>query len=117
MVVKVKSRQLDYRTSRDCLQPQHSMALPCQCSSRDRIHCHCEPLFISHSAGPSQIFPFPSSAGIVFSNNKEWLQTRRFSLTTLRNFGMGKRGIEERIQEETEYLLEEINKTKGTVHF
>ncbi|KFO88785.1 hypothetical protein N320_00649 [Buceros rhinoceros silvestris] len=52
--------------------------------------------------------------GIVFSNNKEWLQVRRFSLSVLRNFGMGKRGIEERIQEETEYLLEEINKTKGT---
>ncbi|XP_074763402.1 cytochrome P450 2C19-like isoform X3 [Athene noctua] len=52
--------------------------------------------------------------GIIFSNNEGWLQVRRFALTTLRNFGMGKRSIEERIQEETEYLLEEINKTKGT---
>ncbi|XP_074447859.1 cytochrome P450 2C8-like isoform X2 [Larus michahellis] len=52
--------------------------------------------------------------GIIFSNNQEWLQVRRFALSTLRNFGMGKRSIEERIQEESEHLLEEINKTKGT---
>ncbi|XP_009695740.1 PREDICTED: cytochrome P450 2C9-like isoform X2 [Cariama cristata] len=52
--------------------------------------------------------------GIIFSNNNEWLQVRRFALSTLRNFGMGKRSIEERIQEETDYLLEEIKKTKGT---
>ncbi|XP_010114989.1 PREDICTED: cytochrome P450 2C31-like isoform X2 [Chlamydotis macqueenii] len=62
-----------------------------------------------------KVFPLPSSsAGIIFSNNEEWLQLRRFALSTLRNFGMGKRSIEERIQEESEHLLEEINKTKGT---
>lgn len=99
-------------------KPQYSMTLPCQCSPRDRIHCHHEPLFISHPARPSQVFPLPySSTGIVFSNNEEWLQVRQLALSTLRNFGMGKRSIEERIQEETEYLLEEINKTKGMVHF
>lgn len=62
-------------------------------------------------------FPIAEKAsqnlGLFMSNGAAWAQTRRFTLATLRDFGMGKRGLEEQVQEETGLLLQELARTQG----
>uniref|UniRef100_A0A8B9CQE3 Uncharacterized protein n=1 Tax=Anser brachyrhynchus TaxID=132585 RepID=A0A8B9CQE3_9AVES len=62
-------------------------------------------------------FPLTEKAnqnlGLFMSNGAAWVQMRRFTLATLRDFGMGKRGLEEQVQEETGLLLQELARTKG----
>ncbi|KAM8953367.1 cytochrome P450 2F2-like [Pelodytes ibericus] len=55
-----------------------------------------------------------SGHDIAFRNGEKWKSLRRFALSTLRNFGMGKKSIEERIQEEANFLIKELSSTKGS---
>ncbi|CAH2324592.1 cytochrome P450 2J6-like [Pelobates cultripes] len=43
-----------------------------------------------------------------------WKEHRRFTLCTLRNFGLGKKSMEERIAEESSYLIQEFEKHMDT---
>nr|AAI60556.1 LOC733530 protein [Xenopus tropicalis] len=51
--------------------------------------------------------------GIVFADGENWKVMRRFTISTLRDFGMGKKTIEDRIIEESCCLVETFKSHKG----
>ncbi|NXC43053.1 CP2DH protein, partial [Penelope pileata] len=56
----------------------------------------------------------PIIPGLVFARyGRVWKELRKFTLTTLRNFGMGKKSLEERVSEEAGFLCSAINSEQG----
>ncbi|XP_032053643.1 cytochrome P450 2W1-like [Aythya fuligula] len=51
--------------------------------------------------------------GVFFSSQELWRKTRRFTMTAMRDLGMGKRLAEERILEELQFLIGLIKSFKG----
>ncbi|XP_072331400.1 cytochrome P450 2K1-like [Scyliorhinus torazame] len=51
--------------------------------------------------------------GIIFSVGKRWQDTRRFVISKLRDFGMGKKSIEDKIAEEVNLLVNILESHKG----
>ncbi|KAL3053725.1 hypothetical protein OYC64_006115 [Pagothenia borchgrevinki] len=51
--------------------------------------------------------------GILFANGESWKELRRFALSTLRGFGMGKRIADQKILEECHHLTQMFEDHKG----
>ncbi|XP_061101351.1 cytochrome P450 2F5-like isoform X2 [Conger conger] len=51
--------------------------------------------------------------GVALTDGPMWKEHRRFALTTLRNFGLGKRSMEERILGEISYIASHLEKNAG----
>ncbi|KAM5164329.1 cytochrome P450 2K4-like isoform 1-T1 [Mantella aurantiaca] len=51
--------------------------------------------------------------GVTFSHGDNWKMMRRFTLSTLRDFGMGKKTIENKINEECEFLVDKFKSFGG----
>ncbi|XP_056419942.1 cytochrome P450 2H2-like [Hyla sarda] len=51
--------------------------------------------------------------GVIFAYDENWKMMRRFTLSALRDFGMGKGAIERKISEESDFLVKRIRCYKG----
>ncbi|XP_078517164.1 cytochrome P450 2G1-like [Lissotriton helveticus] len=67
--------------------------------------------FVSRGAAPAIERIFHDS-GVTISNNERWKQLRKFSIMTLRDFGMGKRLLEDKITEEARCMVDLFRNTK-----
>ncbi|XP_066452080.1 cytochrome P450 2K6-like [Eleutherodactylus coqui] len=51
--------------------------------------------------------------GVIFANDDNWKVMRRFTLSALRDFGMGKETIENKIAEESDFLVQKFRSYNG----
>ncbi|KAG7521499.1 cytochrome P450 2J6-like [Solea senegalensis] len=69
--------------------------------------------FVDRPFSPMSDRFYSGTGGLFMSNGEQWKKQRRFALSTLRTFGLGKSVMEQSICEETRYLLEVMEKEKG----
>ncbi|KAJ0065308.1 hypothetical protein NL108_007016 [Boleophthalmus pectinirostris] len=71
-------------------------------------------IFVDRPFSPMvERFYSSTGGGLFMSNGEKWKKQRRFALSTLRSFGLGKSTMEQCICEEIQNLQEEIQSYKG----
>ena len=53
------------------------------------------------------------SPGIPFNDGQAWRQLRRVTLMAVRDFGVGKKTLEQRVQEEARAVMGVMDKSEG----
>lgn len=51
--------------------------------------------------------------GIIFNDGPIWKDLRRVTMTTMREFGVGKKSLEKRVQEEAHAIMDILDKCQG----
>ncbi|XP_036437417.1 cytochrome P450 2J6 [Colossoma macropomum] len=69
--------------------------------------------FADRPYSPLAVRLYASNGGLFSSNGEMWKKQRRFALSTLRNFGLGKKTMELAICEESRFLQDEMDRQKG----
>ncbi|CAD6192368.1 unnamed protein product [Caenorhabditis auriculariae] len=64
---------------------------------------------------PGSMRDLTEGCGVIWSNGEFWQRHRRFALHTLRNFGLGKNLMEERIMEEINARFAELDRKQENV--
>lgn len=101
---------LPYRTYLGLAFPKHP-SLPTQAPPGCKIVVLVVVLRNSHTTSANK--PCDPFVGVFFSSQELWRKTRRFTMTAMRDLGMGKRLAEERIIEELQFLIGLIKSFKG----
>ncbi|XP_052573163.1 LOW QUALITY PROTEIN: cytochrome P450 2J3-like [Peromyscus californicus insignis] len=73
---------------------------------------HMEQNFLKHPIMPLRECVFKNN-GLVFSSGQTWKEQRRFTLMTLKNYGLRKKSLEQHIQEEVLHLADAIGEVEG----
>lgn len=77
-----------------------------------KMFTHLDQNFLNRSQSPVRE-RITGNNGLFSSNGQTWKEQRRFAVMTLRNFGLGKKSLEQRMQEEAYHLVEAIREDGG----